>query len=304
MKTKALENERNEQSQCSNLWKITNSTSNDLFFSLEDVLWDYDINGKNFFVIKDILDKEQRINKRKLGITIIRSEEKLIETLVLDIDDEEYSQFNKWKWITLNLTDEVLGKMPLISKNRDIKSENKKSWDTECKINPTNLEFLNLWNKAIIQGKILDFSIVEYFISDKKEKKPRIGILSLKTKEKRIISVHVEIFSLGQEIIKKLENQEGKDVTINTIVGKYRIQNIDINSVSDNDILLPHLYDIQEKEQKYHDKLLQLQVDIDHCHADIEEWNGDIEELQERLKELKEKDKKYTTIKVLYLEKG
>ncbi len=283
------------------LWTITKQTKKDLFFSLFDILWDYDIDQWNFFLIKDILLKDKTPNKKKLWITIIRSKEKLIETIIIDVSPNEHKQFNKWKGNSLELSSTMLKKMPLLSKKEPKNKEKKEN--IEYKINPTNLEYLNLWNKAIVQGKVLDFSIVEYFTDNKWVKKPRIGILSLKTKEKRIISVHVEIISLWQQIIKELEKKDWQNIEIKTIVWKYRIQNIDLNSVNDNDILLPHLYDIQEREQKYQDKLLQLQIDIDHCNAAIDEGEWDIEELKEQLEELKRKDKKYTTIKVLYLTK-
>ena len=92
-----------EQKKDSKVWNVTKQTSSDLFFSLSDILWAYDIDQWNYFVIKDILNKDKTPNKNKLWITIIRAEEKLIETVVIDINSNEYENFKKWKWSTLHL---------------------------------------------------------------------------------------------------------------------------------------------------------------------------------------------------------
>src|SRR3989338_7250426 len=175
------------------------------------------------FIITDSLRQEGGayvVDKTKIRLLVDGIDVRQSDEFVISVTPEEYEAAQKFKGLTFNGVVEIASEGQYHISNMFAYDAKPIALESNLPINPDSVEKMKRGQTVIVEGKVVDFRITEYWKfteQGKTEPNPKTAIIAIQTPDGRTIEVEIDP-KVAYEQSSHLENISRKAPTIGDVV--------------------------------------------------------------------------------------
>jgi len=178
------------------------------------------------FIITDAHKADGTIDKTKIVLLVDGIDIRQSDEFVVDVSPEEYEAAQQFKGFTFNGVVEIVSEGKYHVSNMFSYDAKPVTLESHLPINPDSIEEMKTGEVVIVEGKVVDFKITEYWSFTSRgqtEPDPKTAVITLKTASGNLIEVKIDP-KIAYEQSSRLENilrkapEMGDVVRINTTV--------------------------------------------------------------------------------------